>query len=235
MRNCCIVLLAIMLFGLSTGLQAKEETKLTLENEAQKISYALGNDIGQKLKGFEFELDLAILQKAIEHSYKGIEGPLTDKEAAEILQNFFKEMQAKQQEKRNEMGEKNKKAGEEFLAQNKEKKGVKVTDSGLQYEVVTEGKGGKPAATDKVKVHYKGTLIDGTEFDSSYSRNQPAEFKLNGVIRGWTEGVQLMTVGSKYKFYVPANLAYGERGAGAKIAPNATLIFEIELLDIIKE
>lgn len=126
----------------------------------------------------------------------------------------------------------NKAAGEKFLAENGKKPNIKTTASGLQYEVLTEGKGKKPAATDNVTVHYKGTTIDGKEFDSSYSRGEPTSFPLNGVIPGWTEGVQLMAEGSKYKFYIPSNLAYGENGAGGAIGPNETLIFEVELIKI---
>ncbi|MCB1157821.1 MAG: FKBP-type peptidyl-prolyl cis-trans isomerase [Leptospiraceae bacterium] len=132
-----------------------------------------------------------------------------------------------------EKGKVNKAAGEKFLTENKGKEGVKVTPSGLQYKVIKEGSGAKPTATNTVKVHYVGTLIDGSEFDSSYKRGQPAVFPLNGVIPGWTEGLQLMTVGSKYKFFIPSHIAYGERGPG-KIGPNSTLIFDVELISIEK-
>ena len=137
-------------------------------------------------------------------------------------------------EKNKETAEKNKIEGDAFLAENKNKEGVKTTESGLQYEVITAGEGSKPKATDQVSVHYVGTLIDGTEFDSSHKRGQPATFFLNRVVKGWTEGLQLMPVGSKYRFYIPSELGYGERGAGPKIGPNATLTFEVELLEIVK-
>jgi len=130
-------------------------------------------------------------------------------------------------------GAKNKQEGELFLAENGKREGVRTTASGLQYQVLREGTGAKPAATDRVKVDYRGTLLDGTEFDSSYARGRPAEFALNGVIKGWTEGLQLMPAGSKYKFFIPAALAYGERGSGQRIGPNATLVFEVELLEIL--
>ncbi|MBN2381357.1 FKBP-type peptidyl-prolyl cis-trans isomerase [bacterium] len=235
MRKCACIAAIVMIWTLSAGVQAQDQTGTTLADENQKISYALGYKIGQDLKGLEHNVDLTIFSKGVADCYQNLPGQLTEKEIAEVLQSFFKDMQAKQQEKRQIAGEKNKKEGEEFLAKNKEREGVKTTESGLQYEVITEGTGVKPKATDKVKVHYKGTLIDGTEFDSSYIRNEPTEFKVNGVIRGWTEGLQLMNVGSKYKFFVPANLAYGERGAREPIGPNATLVFEVELLEIVPD
>jgi FKBP-type peptidyl-prolyl cis-trans isomerase len=142
-------------------------------------------------------------------------------------------MMAKRQAEESAATAENSKKGLEFLAKNKTKEGVKTTDSGLQYKVITLGKGAKPKASDKVKVHYKGTLIDGTEFDSSYKRGVPAEFPLNGVIKGWTEGLQLMPVGSKFEFFIPSELAYGDR-APQTIGPNQTLIFEVELLEIVK-
>ena len=159
---------------------------------------------------------------------------MDDKARQEIKTTVAKKIQAKQKEEREAKAAKAKEAGEKFLAENAKKEGVKTTASGLQYEVITEGKGEHPTKDDKVTVHYKGTLLDGTEFDSSYSRNQPITFPLGNVIAGWTEGVQLMTPGSKYRFWIPPNLAYGERGAGAKIGPNETLVFEVELLSFEK-
>ena len=157
---------------------------------------------------------------------------LTDEEMQATMQAFQQQVQAQQEAKQKEIGEKNKMEGEAFLTKNKARQGVKATASGLQYEVLTEGTGPQPKATDTVTVNYKGTLMDGTVFDSSYDRGQPATFVLNQVIPGWTEGVQLMKVGSKYKFYIPAALGYGERGAGGVIGPNAPLVFEVELLSI---
>jgi FKBP-type peptidyl-prolyl cis-trans isomerase FkpA len=145
-----------------------------------------------------------------------------------------RKLQASQQAKQKEAAEKNKAEGEKFLADNAKKPGVKVTASGLQYQVIKEGTGAKPAATDQVSVHYTGTLIDGTKFDSSYDRNEPAKFALNGVIPGWGEALQLMKVGSKYKLFIPSNLAYGDRGTPGPIGPNAALIFDVELLEIVK-
>jgi FKBP-type peptidyl-prolyl cis-trans isomerase FkpA len=147
---------------------------------------------------------------------------------AEVMANFKKEMEGKMAE----AGTKSKKVGEDFLAGNKSKEGVKTTPSGLQYKVLKEGKGAKPKATDVVKVHYRGTLVDGTEFDSSYKRGEPIEFPLNGVIKGWTEGVQLMTPGSKYQFFIPSELAYGEEGRPPTIPGNSALIFEVELIEV---
>jgi FKBP-type peptidyl-prolyl cis-trans isomerase FklB len=145
---------------------------------------------------------------------------------------FQKEMMAKQQELAKRLGEKNKKEGEAFLSENRKKEGIKALPSGLQYKVVKAGTGKKPKSTDTVTTHYRGTLIDGTEFDSSYRRGQPASFPVSGVIAGWTEALQLMEEGAKWQLFIPPNLAYGERGAGSQIGPNATLIFEIELISI---
>ena len=162
----------------------------------------------------------------------GANGMLTDAEMQSTMQEFQKQVQAQQEAKQKVVGEKNKTEGEAFLAKNKARAGVKTTASGLQYEVEKEGTGPTPKATDTVTVNYKGTLMDGSTFDSSYDRGQPATFVLNQVIPGWTEGVQLMKVGSKYKFYIPAALGYGDKGAGATIGPNAPLVFEVELLSI---
>jgi FKBP-type peptidyl-prolyl cis-trans isomerase FkpA/FKBP-type peptidyl-prolyl cis-trans isomerase FklB len=158
---------------------------------------------------------------------------MTQEEQQAIRQTFIQKMQGKQEEQRKAVAEKNQSDGEKFLAANKSKAGVKSTASGLQYQVITEGKGAKPAATDTVKVHYVGTLLNGSKFDSSIDRGEPAQFPLNGVIAGWTEGLQLMPVGSKYKFWIPGNLAYGDRGRPG-IEPNALLTFEVELLEIVK-
>ncbi|PYJ26308.1 MAG: hypothetical protein DME90_12025 [Verrucomicrobia bacterium] len=153
---------------------------------------------------------------------------LTQDQVKDVMTQFEKDMEQKQKD----AGDKNKTEGAKFLEENKKKEGVKTTASGLEYKVIKEGTGAQPKATDMVTVNYRGTLIDGTEFDSSYKRGQPATFPLNGVIKGWTEGLQLMKQGGKYQFFVPSNLAYGERAVGPDIAPNATLIFEVELLDV---
>ncbi|MDQ6988304.1 MAG: FKBP-type peptidyl-prolyl cis-trans isomerase [Mariprofundaceae bacterium] len=211
-----------------------DKQAVNLDSEVKKFSYAMGMDVGRSLKGLDAGVDSAAFALAVSHVLQDEYTLLDQKESAEIKQAFFKQKQEAKMDEQKAKGAKNSAAGEAFLAENAQKEGVKVTDSGLQYEVLVQGDGEKPQATDTVKVHYKGTLLDGTEFDSSYSRGQPISFPLNGVIKGWTEGVALMAVGSKYKLYVPAALAYGERGAGAKIGPNSTLIFEVELLAIEK-
>ena len=172
------------------------------------------------------------LAAAMKDIFAGAKPQLTDEEVQQVMQDFQKKMMAKQMAAREEGLAKNKGEGEKFLAENKKKEGVKTTASGLQYKVIKDGTGKTPKATDTVKTHYRGTLINGTEFDSSYKRGEPAEFPVNGVIKGWTEALQLMKEGAKWQLFIPSNLAYGERGAGQAIGPNATLIFDIELLDI---
>ena len=207
-----------------------------LTTDAQKFGYAIGTDLGKSLKQVNTEVDVNALKAGLDEAMAGKTPRMDDKARQEIKTTVAKKIQAKQKEERDAKATKNKEDGEKFLADNAKKEGVKTTASGLQYQVITEGdaKGGHPTKDDKVKVHYKGMLLDGTEFDSSYSRNQPIEFPLGNVIAGWTEGVQLMTPGSKYRFWIPPNLAYGERGAGAKIGPNETLVFEVELLSFEK-
>ncbi len=201
--------------------------------DKHSISTMVGMDIGRGLTQIKDDIDVKVVEQALEATLKGEKTSLTQEEALHVRQEFMKQLQAKRVAEQKAAAEKNKKEGAEFLAANKAKPGVKTTASGLQYLVEKEGKGPKPKATDTVKVNYLGTKIDGTKFDSSYDRGQPATFPLNGVIKGWGEGLQLMPVGSKYKLFVPADLAYGENGPG-QIGPNATLIFEVELLDIEK-
>ena len=228
MKYLLIILSFLLLIACNQG--AQEVT--SLDTEQQKISYAIGTDIGKNLQRTEVEFDHAALVQGIKDAMAEKELLLDENEAREMMTIFQKKSREAVQKSKKEKGEKNIMEGEKFLEENKTKEGVVVLPSGLQYKVLTEGTGKSPKATDKVKVHYKGTLIDGTEFDSSYKRNQPAEFAVNGVIKGWTEGLQLMTVGSSYKFFIPSELAYGERGAGADIGPNETLIFDVELLGI---
>lgn len=202
-----------------------------LETEEQKLGYIIGMDIGKSLKQQGTIVDLGALIDAITATYKGEELAMTDEEAAAIRQVYVEQRQTAAHAETAAAGQENLVAGQQFLAENKSKEGVQTTDSGLQYKVLTMGEGAKPAAEDTVKVHYSGKLLDGTEFDSSYARNEPISFALNRVIAGWTEGMQLMPIGSKFEFYIAPELAYGE-GGGGPIPPNSTLIFEVELLDI---
>jgi FKBP-type peptidyl-prolyl cis-trans isomerase FklB len=205
-----------------------------LTTQRQKNSYALGMSIGLgfKKQGLDKSIDSAIVARAMREALAGTKTAMTEDEMKTALQQLRTEFQTAQEAKAKEAGTANRKEGETFLAENKSKDGVKVLPDGLQYKVLTEGNGPKPAATDTVTVNYRGTLINGKEFDSSYKRGQPASFPVNGVIKGWTEALQLMPVGSKYQLFIPADLAYGDRGAGADIGPGDTLIFEVELLSI---
>ena len=202
-----------------------------LKTDEQKLGYIIGMDIGKSLSEQGTEVDLDSLVDAIRSTYNGEELKLTEDEAAAIRKEYVDKRQAEQQAEAAVAGQGNLVEGQKFLAENKVKEGVQTTASGLQYKVVTMGDGAKPAAEDTVKVHYRGTLLDGTEFDSSYARNEPISFGLNRVIPGWTEGVQLMPIGSKFIFYIAPELAYGA-GGGGPIPPNSTLVFEVELLDI---
>ena len=191
-----------------------------------KLSYALGLSMGQNLMGSGVEkLNYQDLAAGIEDVLTHQPPKISYQEAQQVLNTFFQELEQK-------IAGAAKEAGEKFLAENAKREGVKVTESGLQYEILEPSLGQKPKATDTVRVHYEGTLIDGTVFDSSYKRGESITFPLNGVIKGWTEGLQLMSIGSKYKFFIPYQLAYGERGAGASIPPYAALIFTVELLGI---
>jgi len=198
-----------------------------------KLSYALGIGIGSQLAGMGAkELNIDDFAQAIKDVISGSQLKVDNVEAQTLVQNFFQEQEAKQQAAAAEAGKAAKAEGEAFLAENGKKDGVVTLPSGLQYQVLKEGNGKKPSATDQVVCHYEGTLIDGTVFDSSYKRNEPATFGLNQVIPGWTEGVQLMQEGAKYRFFIPYKLAYGERGAGAQIPPFAALVFDVELIEV---
>lgn len=202
-----------------------------LETEAQKLGYIIGMDIGTSLKEQGSSLDLDSLFDAIRTTYNGETPALSPEEAASIRESFIAKRRAEAESERKALAGTNAKEGDAFLLENRMKEGVQVTDSGLQYKVLEMGEGPRPAATDKVRVHYKGTLLNGEEFDSSYARGEPISFALDQVIPGWTEGVQLMPVGSKFMFYIPPSLAYGEAGGGP-IGPNSTLVFQVELLGI---
>ncbi|MFC5569205.1 FKBP-type peptidyl-prolyl cis-trans isomerase [Lysobacter yangpyeongensis] len=207
-----------------------------LPTKKDKVSYMIGMQMGKSLEQVKDEIDVETITKAIKSSVAGEKMLMDDKQAQEIAEAFGQEMQAKQIAKMMAEAKKNREDGVKFLAENAKKPGVKTTPSGLQYQVITEGTGPKPKDSDVVKVHYKGTLLDGKTFDSSYDRGTPATFPLGGVIPGWREGLALMPVGSKYKLWIPGSLAYGEAGTqGGPIGPNATLVFEVELLEIVKE
>ena len=203
-----------------------------LKGDKEKLSYSIGMDIGGNLKRESVEVDPDLLAKGLKDSYGGGKTLLTEDEARQAIMTFQKTLMAKQAETMRKLGEKNKADGEKFLAENGKKEGVKALSSGLQYKVITPGTGKSTKSTDTVTVQYKGTLTDGTEFDSSYKRGQPATFLVSGVIPGWTEALQLMKEGAKWQLFIPSNLAYGERGAGREIGPYATLIFEVELISI---
>src|SRR5437867_4671688 len=211
--------LALPLFG--------QEKSPQLKDQKDKVSYSIGLNIGFNLNRQNVQINPDLVAAGIKDAIAG-KPQLTTDQIKEIMATFEKDMEQKQKA----AGEKNASEGTKFLDENKKKEGVKTTASGLQYKVIKDGTGAQPKATDTVTVNYRGTLINGTEFDSSYKRGQPATFPLNGVIKGWTEGLQLMKKGGKSQFFVPSNLAYGERAVGADIAANATLIFEVELLDV---
>ena len=203
-----------------------------LTTQKDKFSYALGMNLGTSLKRESVPVDPEILEQGLKDTLAG-QPAMTDEDARAALTEVQNQIRKEQQEKMQALGGQNKKEGAEFLAANKTKEGVVTLPSGLQYKILTAGTGPKPTATDTVTVNYRGTLINGTEFDSSYKRGEPASFPVNGVIKGWTEALQLMPVGSKWQLWIPSDLAYGERGApGGAIGPNATLVFEVELLSI---
>lgn len=207
-------------------------TSSPLKTDKERLSYSIGLDIGRSFKGQEMDIDLTMLSRGIQDALSGGPRLMTDEEVNTVIANFREQMMARQQERQKAVAEKNKQEGEKFLAENKTKQGVVTLPSGLQYKALVEGQGATPKAADTVTTHYRGTLISGDEFDSSYARNEPATFGVSEVIPGWTEALQLMKVGSKWQLFVPANLAYGERSPGPEVPPNSVLIFEVELLSI---
>jgi FKBP-type peptidyl-prolyl cis-trans isomerase FklB len=214
------------------GSATSAKPRVALTTDKAKASYALGVNLGLNLKRQEVDVDPAIVSEGIKDAFAGRKPLITEEETKAALMQLQTQTRAKMEAKVSAIGDVNKKEGEAFLATNKGKEGVTVLPSGLQYKILKEGTGPKPTAADTVVCNYRGTLIDGKEFDSSYKRNEPASFPVGGVIKGWTEALQLMPVGSKWQLFVPSNLAYGERGAGADIGPNSTLIFEVELVSI---
>jgi len=230
MKNLCnlLILTLGLLVALSTlGFAADKPVSLE-----ERVSYGIGMNIAHDFQKQEFKVNADLLARGIKDAQAGGETLMSDEEVQATITELQELLKAKQAEKAKVIGEANKKAGAEFLAANAKKDGVKTTASGLQYKVIEEGTGKSPAATDKVKVNYRGSLVDGTEFDSSYKRGQPATFPVNGVIKGWTEALQLMKEGAKYQLVIPSELAYGERGAGPMIGPNSTLVFDVELLAV---
>ena len=215
-----------LVIGLSACTPKKEA--VVIETDEQKYSYAIGYNFANNLKNQNLKVDVEALAEAVEHVMAGKEPALSQSEMEQAMQNMYKT----QQEQRAKEAEVNMAAGVRFLEQNSEKEGVQVTDSGLQYKVVEPGEGTSPRSGQMVSVHYRGTLIDGSEFDSSYRRNEPAQFPVDGVIPGWVEALKMMKPGAKWELYIPAELAYGERGRPG-IPPNSVLIFEVELLQIL--
>ncbi|HUJ96552.1 MAG TPA: FKBP-type peptidyl-prolyl cis-trans isomerase [Terriglobales bacterium] len=211
---------------------APAKAPLVLKTPKDKLSYAIGADLGTKLHNQSIDVDPAILARALRDALSASKPSMTPEEVRATLMDVQSQMRQKQMAAAKEAGEKNLKEGAAFLAENKTKEGVVTLPSGLQYKILKAGDGAKPTAADTVVCNYRGTLIDGTEFDSSYKRGQPASFPVGGVIKGWTEALQLMPVGSKWQLFIPPDMAYGEHGAGGAIGPNSTLIFEVELLSI---
>ena len=225
-----VVVVAVLL---ASAVATGQGTAPVLKDQQDKVSYAIGLDIARNLKKSEIDVRTDALVRGLRDGFAGVQPALSDEEIKAVMTAFQQEMRAKQEERVKAQATKNKQEGDAFLAANKAKEGVVALPSGLQYKVLTAGTGKQPKATDTVSVHYRGTLIDGTEFDSSYKRGEPVEFPLTGVIKGWTEGLQLMKEGAKWQFFIPSQLAYGENGApGGRIGPNSTLIFEVELLAV---
>lgn len=232
MRKAAVVAVLALLFALQFSCSTKEgiAKKPQMKTFMEQYSYMMGLDIGRTFKGMHTEIDYNALVWGIQDILKSRPELLSPN----VLDSIKREFSMNLQQTQMAAGADNSKQGEMFLAENKKKTGVITTASGLQYTVIKQGTGPRPKTTDKVKVHYAGTLLDGKEFDSSYKRGEPTVFPLTGIIPAWTEALQLMKVGSKYKLFVPPNLAYGERGAGPDIGPNAVLVFEVELLGIEK-
>lgn len=228
MKYAPLLLTALLSFGTATAFA--QQADLTPE---QKTSYAIGQEIGKNLKSTGMSIDAAVLTQSLTDALAGKASRLTSEEMQQLMMTFQQAAQAKHQEGKQQVGAAAAAEGKTFLEANAKKAGVKTLPSGLQYQVEKLGNGPYPTATDMVKVHYRGTLINGKEFDSSYKRGEPAQFGVGQVIKGWTEALQKMRVGAKWKLFIPAELAYGANGAGADIPPNATLIFDVELLEIV--
>ena len=232
-RLISVLFLLMFVVGCSAE-EVKVAPEVKLDTPKSRISYTIGVNIGQDFKTQKMDVDADVLLMGMKDSLTGKELRLTDEEMVAEIQTFQQEMQAKVAAEMEGMAAKNLADGDAFLAENAKQEGVVVTESGLQYKILEPGAGDPPAAADVATVHYRGTLIDGTQFDSSYDRGQPATFPVGGVIAGWTEALQLMSPGAKWQLVIPAALAYGERGAGQDIGPNATLLFDVELISVEK-
>jgi len=236
---CCLMLFICNCDSLAknenTKAPEKKEAPVALKETKDKVSYVIGNNIARSLKNIKDEINLDIVINGMKDQFNEKPLQLNEEDATSIMREFSMKIKNKQEEQNKLLAEQNLEKGKSFLEKNGKATGVVTTESGLQYLVVKNGDGPKPATTDKVKVHYRGTTIEGDEFDSSYKRGEPAVFPVTGVIKGWTEALLLMNTGSKYKLFIPSELAYGKRGAGPKIGPNAVLIFEVELIGIEKK
>lgn len=225
-----VVVAVVCFFALVVSL-GEAQKKTELKTQKQKASYGIGCDIGKNFKQEFPDVDVEAMVLGFRDAISGAKLAIDEKELTQVMTEFQKEMMSKRAERMAVVGEKNKKEGEAFLAENKKKEGVVTLPSGLQYKIIKAGTGPKPKKENTVKCNYRGTLLDGKEFDSSFKRGEPMEFSLGQVVPGWTEALQLMPTGSKWELYIPANLGWGERGTGGDIGPNATVIFEVELLD----
>ena len=224
-------IMAVPVLGLACSIcLAADPVELKTEND--KVSYSVGYRLGGDFKRQQIEINPDMLIKGMQDAASGGQPAMTEEEMMTVMTNMANRVKAAQMEKQKQQGAENLKAGEAFLADNAAKEGVTTLPSGLQYKVISSGEGKSPQASDQVTVNYRGTLIDGTEFDSSYSRGKPATFGVGQVIPGWTEALQLMKEGDKWEIYLPAKLAYGESGAGSKIGPNSALVFEVELISV---
>ncbi len=230
----CFFAMTLSAGALAEGETAVEADESTDAGNLEKQGYALGMQVGGQIKSAQGDIDVDAFLEGFQDTMAGKEPKISEAEATQLRMEFARAVQEKRLAERDQEGNRNAEEGAQFLAANAEKEGVQTTESGLQYVIMVEGTGPIPTAEDTVKVHYKGTLVSGVEFDSSYRRNQPATFGVTGVIPGWTAALQLMPVGSKWRLFIPPELAYGERGAGARIGPNSTLIFEVELIEIQK-
>ncbi len=226
-----ITLLSLLCLGLFVQAACAQQ-QAPPQTDQQKISYTLGYSIGYDFARKQLDMDPEMLIRGMRDALTGSDPALNEEDMRKAMTDLQQRMMAKQQEQVQQLAQSNAEAGRTFLAANRQKEGVKTTSSGLQYRVIGQGAGKKPSRDSTVTVHYRGRLLDGTEFDNSYKRNQPATFQVGGVIPGWTEALQLMQEGARWRLYIPSELAYGERGAGPMIGPNATLIFDVELISV---